>query len=775
MSPHDDFENRPETADPSHEFQPADFKFERQDWTLFRSLETLGQKAGVPANKLRRLCLKELVDNALDASPTGHVRIEEHRRHYEIYDDGNGIEGTPEEIAALFSIKRGLVSSKLWRKPQRGALGNGLRVVAGALIASGGGSLVVTTRDRTLHITPKEDGGVDVVVDPDEDDYPVGTFIGISFGPHLPEDSDALVWAKQAIAMAKGGEGYTGKSSPHWFDASAFHELVSAAGGRKVRDLIANFDGCTGAKAGKIASRFLQCSCDSLTRAETTGLLRAARAETAPVSVDRLGAVGKLDCLPPHYSRETGTFETGALEPKARIPFVVEAWARELKDDTDAKTKIDVYVNRTPITGEVRIAPSKDGKLAIWGCNLRHYLDMPTQRGKWEIALNITAPYAPITTDGKEPNLAVFADAILDALSKAIDKAHKAKPTPPKLLSILPRRAKGNKSEEIKAAERAAEKDFCDKLKAINETLDIKVSSRGWAYVMEEYGLNKGDFDDCQKLITECRKNGLLPYDFCTEDERREAEGFEPLGYEDPDDEVEQAIDKLLHRHEQYRPFSFWDGVDTYVEMAVEKVDLKSLFGPICAERHVLISNKAGWSDINSRAAMMLRFKEMQEQGKRCVLLYCGDFDPGGLRISDFILKNFEDLSEAVGWSPDKLVIDRFGLNFDFIEAQKLTWIDNLETGSGGRLDDPGHRDHDKAYVRDYLEKYCKKDASGKWRGRKVEANALVVRPEAARQLCREALAKYIDQDALDDYEAELEQRREQLRRKIAERLADAG
>jgi hypothetical protein len=41
--------------------------FEREDWTLFRNLGTLCQKAGVPARLLRRLVVKELVDNALDA------------------------------------------------------------------------------------------------------------------------------------------------------------------------------------------------------------------------------------------------------------------------------------------------------------------------------------------------------------------------------------------------------------------------------------------------------------------------------------------------------------------------------------------------------------------------------------------------------------------------------------------------------------------------------------------------------------------------------------
>ena len=50
-------------------------KFERADWTSFRTVEGLQQKAGVPAGKLRRLVLKELTDNALDTGAS--VRIGE--------------------------------------------------------------------------------------------------------------------------------------------------------------------------------------------------------------------------------------------------------------------------------------------------------------------------------------------------------------------------------------------------------------------------------------------------------------------------------------------------------------------------------------------------------------------------------------------------------------------------------------------------------------------------------------------------------------------------
>jgi hypothetical protein len=40
--------------------------FVKEDWVLFRSLATLGQKSGVSESKVPNLVAKELVDNALD-------------------------------------------------------------------------------------------------------------------------------------------------------------------------------------------------------------------------------------------------------------------------------------------------------------------------------------------------------------------------------------------------------------------------------------------------------------------------------------------------------------------------------------------------------------------------------------------------------------------------------------------------------------------------------------------------------------------------------------
>ena len=107
-----------------------------------------------------------------------------------------------------------------------------------------------------------------------------------------------------------------------------------------------------------------------------------------------------------------------------------------------------------------------------------------------------------------------------------------------------------------------------------------------------------------------------------------------------------------------------------------------------------------------------------------------------------------EELEGAVGWSPRRLTIDRFGLNADFIAAHNLTWIDNLETGSGKNLADPRHKNFHHDYVQNYIKRFGV---------RKVEANALVVRPQAGRELCRTAIEKYLRLDGIHEYWSTLE------------------
>jgi hypothetical protein len=334
----------------------------------------------------------------------------------------------------------------------------------------------------------------------------------------------------------------------------------------------------------------------------------------------------------------------------------------------------------------------------------------------------------------------------------------------------LPKRPRGQQSPPNRRRYQADRDAFCQAIGEIKSTLDFEVSSRGWCYILEEHGLEKGDFDSAQNLINDCRKSGELPLDICAVDEGRAAHCIEDIDTTSPEEEAESWVDYLRENAQNgYTPISFWEDLDTYVQMTVEKIDLIGLFEPVCEEFHVPLHNISGWNDINTRAAIMKRFKCWERRGKRCVLLHCGDHDPGGLQISKFLRSNFMDVMKAVRWSPHNLHIDRFGLNYDFIQRHRLTWIDNLITGAKGKwkgigLADERHPDHDKPYVQNYIEKFGV---------RKCEANALVVRAEAGRALCRKAILKYVPEDAPDEYEARLEPLREEMQQHIIRLLAE--
>ena len=96
--------------------------------------------------RLIRLVLKELTDNALDTGANVKVGEIEGGGYY-VEDDGEGLD--PNEVADLFSVSRPLSSTKMFRMPTRGALGNGLRVATGAVLASEG-SLTVETHGVKL-------------------------------------------------------------------------------------------------------------------------------------------------------------------------------------------------------------------------------------------------------------------------------------------------------------------------------------------------------------------------------------------------------------------------------------------------------------------------------------------------------------------------------------------------------------------------------------------------------------------------------------------------
>lgn len=287
--------------------------------------------------------------------------------------------------------------------------------------------------------------------------------------------------------------------------------------------------------------------------------------------------------------------------------------------------------------------------------------------------------------------------------------------------------------------------DFANQIQRISRTIGFKVSSRGWCYILEGYRLiNKDQFDKVDNLINSCRRYGYLPIDFVAEESSRQFSGIE-----EPDDgSVVEVFGNYLrgamHASDHFTP-DWWNGEEYYIQMVVEKIDLVTLFSPVCEIFKIPIANAKGWSSMLQRAEYARRFAEAENNGLKCVLLYCGDHDPDGLRISEFIQTNLEDLKDiqwddgTPGFDPADLIIERFGLNYDFIIQNRLTWIDNLITGSGKNLASPAHKNNKMQYVQHYIKTVGI---------RKCEANSIVTNPRNARDLCRQAIEKYLGADA---------------------------
>jgi hypothetical protein len=299
---------------------------------------------------------------------------------------------------------------------------------------------------------------------------------------------------------------------------------------------------------------------------------------------------------------------------------------------------------------------------------------------------------------------------------------------------------------------------FAKLLNDLQEKIGFKVSSRGWCYLMAQAGyIDKSQFDRVDAAIKRCRVKGILPVDFVAADASRAFYGIEIPSSGGMSSVISLMLDQILVGYEWYTP-DWWEGEDFYIQCLVEKIDLKTMFTPVCEEYHIPIANAAGWQSILQRAEYAKRFSEAQARGLHCVLLYCGDHDPDGLRISETMRENLRQLADVrwrdgvEGFDPKNLTIERFGLNYDFIIKNDYSWIENLVTGaklgatkSGvNDLSNPKHTNHYLPYVQNYLRDYG---------ARKCEANATVTTPVIARQLMRDTIENYLGHDALNRFE----------------------
>ena len=106
----------------------------------------------------------------------------------------------------------------------------------------------------------------------------------------------------------------------------------------------------------------------------------------------------------------------------AELPFVVEAWVERA-----AEEGVEVFANRTPITGTVSVTRQKERTdLGLFGCGLKHRFTVG--RPPVRLYLHVVAPYVPIISNGKNPDLRPFIAEITHAVEQAARKARRDGP-----------------------------------------------------------------------------------------------------------------------------------------------------------------------------------------------------------------------------------------------------------------------------------------------------------------------------------------------------------
>jgi hypothetical protein len=407
--------------------RPPELLFEREDWALYLSLAHLPQKAGIAADQLARLVVKEITDNALDAADMagrpGAVAVQINDGNLTVTDQGTGIaDATPEKLARIYSVARPMLSSKLVRRPSRGAVGNGLRVVLGYLTATRA-RLTVATGHVRVTLDPEPDGTSRIARA--EIIAPItGLSLTVTHGDQLFTQDDCA-WARDAIELAKqsGQPAFTGKPSLHWLDADHFHALTRATVGEvTIRQFLAAFDGLAGSVAqSKVAARFLRRPLGSLTTQDATELLRAGQNATRAPKPKALCPLGRDAVIADGYALAEGHFTEGAHSPRATLPFLVEAWVDAHHPRERSYSTLSLYMNRT-----VALAPTSGNTghnyIHLTISNARVLAEIP-EGPHYSIHINITSPAFRLLSDGKAPDCAPFRDAIAIAVSKAAKHA----------------------------------------------------------------------------------------------------------------------------------------------------------------------------------------------------------------------------------------------------------------------------------------------------------------------------------------------------------------
>lgn len=165
----------------------------------------------------------------------------------------------------------------------------------------------------------------------------------------------------------------------------------------------------------------------------------------------------------------------------------------------------------------------------------------------------------------------------------------------------------------------------------------------------------------------------------------------------------------------QYYNKNRWENQPKYAEVFIEKKALQAVFQNVCNENHIALGAVKGYPSLTFLHEAAQRFIDREIDGKECVILYFGDYDPSG-----------EDIPRSIG---DNLA--RMGANvevrrFALFESQVRAW--NLPPAPAKQTD----------------------SRTANWDGiGQVELDA--VKPEQLKRMAQDAIDSVFNNDLYDE------------------------
>jgi hypothetical protein len=393
-----------------------------EDWRDFLDLGTLPRKAGCSPEDLPRIVYKEAADNACDAGQDvviGDWIDPKDNRGVYFMDSGSGLQ--PEQVPLIYSVNRARFSSKHTRQVSRGMLGNGARVIAGAVAASDG-TLMIATHGQRLWLQMDMAAGIMVVQRTESIPVKPGLTLYLSLGPVLALKRNHLDLAKATIRISRYGHVYSGPSSPWWYGLHDFFRLIQEA---QIDTL--NFLGLA-RKCGFTVAGIIQPTwrrpAKELSFVEVETALKVLRGRNKPVDPKRIGNIGPEAFFGTHYAKEVGVVDLDGAE----LPYCVEAWADYQRpvQKGNGRLSCDLLVNRS-MTATKLHGFLTSNEVTIHGCDLHRRIRTAVPKlGDYAVTLSIVTPHLPLTSEGKEPALKHLAKPIIDVICKSARKAHAA-------------------------------------------------------------------------------------------------------------------------------------------------------------------------------------------------------------------------------------------------------------------------------------------------------------------------------------------------------------